>query len=403
MAFGKNSVSISYVPPLTGVDEDGVQPETESAPSRAQSSAFSLHGLIRTTHEWTAIIIAVPLLFIIITGIFLQLRKPVEWIQPAAAKGVARYDPQVVPADVLTAVRAVPEMKVESWDDVLLLDYRPKKGIIKVRNPGHFETQVDAKSGAVLKSRQRWNDIVMYLHDGSTLGLQYWVFLPVGVLALYLLMSGFYLGVRSTRNKVRLQASRRRNRHREQNGRPTPAPKRPFNLGIFCRRYHYWLAILVIVPWFIVICSGIVLQLRDHIPGVLPELEQGSSTIPTLTYDRVLAVAKSVPEMGISDWSDIWRIYTYPGKGVMTVRTKRDLMAQIDASTGELLDVSPRSADFWEDIHQGIFGRHQPYGMKLFGDSKVDLGLTLFLPVHVIALFLWFTGVYLILKKHLGN
>ena len=402
MAFGKSSPAIPCSPPLVGVADDDGHFHREVVRSNTRSTSFSLHGLIRITHEWTAIIVAVPLIFIMVTGIFLQLRKPVEWIQPSAAKGAARFDPQVVPADVLAAVRAVPEMKVESWDDVLLLDYRPKKGIIKARNPGHFETQVDAKTGAVLKKGQRWNDIVMYLHDGSTLGLQYLMFIPVGFMALYLLISGFYLGVRTTRLKMRVRASRR-NRHGSKRGNGQPARKRAFNFSAFCRRYHYWLAIFVVVPWFIVICSGLVLQLRDHVPGVLPEMKQGSSTTPTMTYDRVLEVARTIPEMGISDWSDIWRVYTYPSKGVMTIRTKRDLMAQIDSTTGAVLDVSPRSADFWEDIHQGIFGRHQPYGTKLFGDTKVSLTLTLFLPVHIIALFLWFTGVFIILKKRLGT
>ncbi len=404
MAIGNSSPAILYPPPPARVrDNDGRQ-QREKAPSRSHSRGFSLQALLRITHEWTAIIVAIPLLFIIVTGIFLQLRKPVEWIQPNSEKGVAGYDPQVLPADVLDAVKVVPEMKVASWNDILLLDYRPKKGIIKVRNPGHFETQIDAKTGAVLKSGQRWNDIVMRLHDGSAMGIRYWVFLPVSLLTLYLLISGTYLGVKTTAGKMRLQASRRRSRKfARENGKPVTVRKKPFNLTTFCRRYHYWLAVIVIFPWFIVICSGIVLQLRDQIPGVHPELKQGSSTNPMITYARVLAVSKSIPEMKVRSWSDIWRVYTYPEKGVMTVRTKRDLMAQIDSATGEVLDVSPRSADFWEDVHEGIFGRHQPYSLNLFGGSKVTLALTLFLPIHILAVLLWSTGVFFVLKTRLGT
>ena len=404
MAIGKSSPAISYALVLAPAREIDGRQQRNKAPSQSRSAGLSLQALLRTTHEWTAIIVAIPLLFLIVTGIFLQLRKPVEWIQPAAEEGVARYDPRLPPADVLDAVRAVPEMKVESWDDILLLDYRPKKGIIKVRNPGHFETQIDAKTGAILKSGQRWNDIVMRLHDGSAIGMRYWLFLPVSFLILYLLISGFYLGVKTTARKIRLQASHRRSRKSaRENDKLVTAHKKSFDFATFCRRYHYWLAVLVIFPWFIVICSGIVLQLRDQIPGVLPELKQGSSTNPTISYARVLAVAKLIPEMEIRDWPDIWRVYTYPTMGVMTVRTKRDLMAQIDSATGEVLDVSPRSADFWEDVHEGIFGRHQPYSMNLFGGSKITLALTLFLPVHILSVLLWFTGVYFVLKRRLGT
>jgi hypothetical protein len=114
-----------------------------------------LSNMLRVTHKWIAIAVAGPLILVIGTGIFLQVRKPVEWIQPASARGSATFEPAVSPGQVLDAVRGVPRMQVQTWDDLKVLDYRPRKGIIKVRTPEEFETQVDAKTREVVKCGQR--------------------------------------------------------------------------------------------------------------------------------------------------------------------------------------------------------------------------------------------------------
>ena len=120
--------------------------------------------------------------------------------------------------------------------------------------------------------------------------------------------------------------------------------------------------------------------------------------MPSLSYAEVLDIARTIPELAVDDWSHIWRVYTYPGKGVMTVRTTRGVMAQLDAQNGKILDVSARSEDFWEDVHEGIFGRHRLQGGNPFGGVNINLALFVFLPVNVLATILWFTGVYWFLK-----
>ena len=77
----------------------------------------------------------------------------------------------------------------------------------------------------------------------------------------------------------------------------------------------------------------------------------------------------------------------------MQIRTKLGVSAQIDAATGKILNVGARSADFWEDMHEGIFGRHQLQSGGPFGEKTVHFAFAVFLPVHIIALFLWITGV----------
>ena len=105
---------------------------------------------LRLAHKWAAIAVAAPLLIVIATGIFLQVRKPVEWIQPASERGSATFQPGVSQDRVLQAARSVPRMDVNGWGDLLLTDYRPRKGIIKVRTPGQLEPQIDANTDCAL-------------------------------------------------------------------------------------------------------------------------------------------------------------------------------------------------------------------------------------------------------------
>ena len=348
---------------------------------------------LRRAHKWAAIAVAVPLLVVITTGIFLQVRKPVEWIQPASERGSATFKPQVTQQQVLDAARSVPQMNVRGWDDLLLTDYRPRKGIIKVRTPGHLETQVDAATGAVIKTGQRWNDYVMKIHDGSAFGGRLWLFLPAGIGALFLTISGLYMGFVAGARRWR------RHRHRQRRANRVDAvAARPLNLTQFCFKYHYWAALLVMIPWLIVVSTGLVLQLRHEIPGVTPEFKRGVSNIPRLDYQQVLEVAKTIPQLKVKGWSDIWRVYTHPPQGIIELRTKIGYGAQLDASTGAVLDVYARGGDFWEDLHEGIFGRHRLEGKKVFGDFKANLSMWVFLPVNIIALFLWFSGVVVALR-----
>ena len=356
---------------------------------------MTLSSVLRSTHKWIAIVVVVPLLFLLVSGIFLQVRKPVDWIQPATERGSETFSPGVTPADVLEAVRQVPEMGVAQWSDIAVTDYRPRKGIIKVRTATEMETQVDAFSGLVIKSQQRWNDIVNHLHDGSAFGGRLSIMLPAALLCTYILLSGVYLlgatGLRKFRNRRRANPVRVR------------AVPPPFSFTRLCVKSHYWLGLVVVLPWLVVFASGLVLQVRHEIPGVVPEFEHGESTVPTLSYQDVMERARGVEAMKISGWSDIWRVYTYPERGIMEVRTTHGMSMQLDASSGEVLHVGVRAADFWEDLHQGIIGRHNVNGTTsaLFGTEKIDLSLLLFLPAHVIALLVLTTGVVYFVRKQL--
>ena len=342
--------------------------------------------LIRSLHKWAAIIISVPIIFIIISGIFLQVRKPVEFIQPSLNFGVAKYQPTVNLNTILESVKTVPEMKVRGWRDVKLLDLRAEQGTVKVRNQEEFEVQVDAKIGAVLGTGQRLNDIVTLMHEGTTWGLRLWVFLPVAVITILMPVSGSYLLIQVTRDKLRSRRPRRVAASQTPAGNVTslqPAARRRFNPMEFCRKYHYFMGFIVLVPWLIVVTSGLILQVRYEFPWIMPQLQKGSEGAPTLQFTDALNTAKLIPQIGVSDWNDVWRIYVYPNQGVVSIRTKNRWQIQLDAQTGELLDLAVRRTDLLEDIHEGRW---------------MGANLWLFLPVHVLSVFLWLFGVTLWLE-----
>lgn len=150
----------------------------------------------RKLHRWGAILIALPLVVVICTGLLLQLKKEWHWIQPEEQRGVGG-EPTITFDEVLSALRAVPEAEVESWEDVDRLDVRPGKGMLKVRCNNKWEVQIDTATGEVLQVAYRRSDLIESIHDGSFFHerAKLWVFLPSGVVLLGLWLTGVYLWV----------------------------------------------------------------------------------------------------------------------------------------------------------------------------------------------------------------
>ena len=148
----------------------------------------------RKIHRWGSIVIALPLLLIIVTGVLLQLKKQSSWIQPPTVRG-SSSEPTLTPAEVLVAVRAIPEARVSTWEDIDRLDVRPSKGIVKVRCMNRWEVQLDASTGEVLQSMMRRSDLIESLHDGSWFydSVKLWIFLPVALILGGLWGTGLYL------------------------------------------------------------------------------------------------------------------------------------------------------------------------------------------------------------------
>lgn len=151
----------------------------------------------RKTHYWGALICAVPIIIIIVTGLFLLLKKDIEWIQPSSMKGQTK-SPSISFERVLEIAQAVPELEVKTWKQINRLDVRPSKGIIKVRARNQWELQIDHQTGKILKTAYRRSDFIESLHDGSFFhdSAKLWIFLPSSLILLVLWVTGMYLFIK---------------------------------------------------------------------------------------------------------------------------------------------------------------------------------------------------------------
>jgi len=148
----------------------------------------------RTLHRWGAVLIALPLLVVVGSGILLQLKKESDWIQPPTRKG-SGGSPSIPFERILAAAATVPEADVRTWDDVDRLDVRPSKGVVKVRAKSGWEGQVDATNGEVLQAAVRRSDVIEAIHDGSFFheNVKLWIFLPAALVLAGLWFTGIYL------------------------------------------------------------------------------------------------------------------------------------------------------------------------------------------------------------------
>jgi uncharacterized iron-regulated membrane protein len=152
------------------------------------------HRLTRRTHYWASLLVLITAPIVIVTGVLLQLKKEVAWIQPKSQTGSGTV-PSISFETILKAAAAVPQAGITDWEDIDRLDVRPDKGIVKVRSRNRWEVQVDTSSGRVLQTEFRRSDWIESIHDGSFFHpkAKLWLFLPSGVVLFCLWLSGVYL------------------------------------------------------------------------------------------------------------------------------------------------------------------------------------------------------------------
>ncbi|MGL4551336.1 MAG: PepSY domain-containing protein [Gemmataceae bacterium] len=153
-------------------------------------------------------------------------------------------------------------------------------------------------------------------------------------------------------------------------------------LSVLTRKVHYWAAIVVALPLLVVVVTGLLLQVKKQFTWVQPPERRGTGKEPALALPRVLEVCRGVPEAGVGSWADIDRIDVRPSRGLIKVTTKDNWEVQIDAQTGDVLQVAYRRSDLIEALHDGSWF-HPAVKLWVF----LPAGLTLFL--------LLLTGVYL--------
>lgn len=155
---------------------------------------MKLSRLSRAVHRWGALLIAVPAVVVILTGVILQLKKEVAWVQPPTQRGSSK-EPTLLFDQIITATKAVPEAAVKTWDDIDRLDVRPGKGVVKVRCRNRWEIQLDSTTGDVLQVAYRRSDFIESIHDGSYFHelAKLWVFFPAAIVFAILWITGIYL------------------------------------------------------------------------------------------------------------------------------------------------------------------------------------------------------------------
>lgn len=148
----------------------------------------------RRLHRWGAIAVGLPFALVIASGLLLQVKKQVPWVQPPEQRVDAPV-PQVTFEQVMAAVQAVPEAGVGSWEDIDRVDVRPAKGILKVVTKTRWELQLALDDARVLQSTYRRSDLIEQLHDGSFFGdrAKLLIFLPTGIIVFGLWLTGLYL------------------------------------------------------------------------------------------------------------------------------------------------------------------------------------------------------------------
>lgn len=152
--------------------------------------------LWRQVHYWLSLAIFVPAGIMFVAGIFLMLKKEIEWIQPGTERGVVEAQMPAASFDqMLEAARQHPEAGINQWSDIDRIDLRVDRGIAKLRAKSGWEVQVDTSTGDVLKVAYRRSDLIETIHDGSFISdeVKLYLFLPTGVLLIIMWGTGAYL------------------------------------------------------------------------------------------------------------------------------------------------------------------------------------------------------------------
>lgn len=142
---------------------------------------------IRTYHRWIGLLITLPLLVIVLTGLVLQLRNKFEWIQPTSLSAELSSDGRY-----LTYEDILQRYPVQNVDQIIL---RPGKKNLSLRLKDGQEIQLHPQTGAVLKTAIRRTNFLIDLHQGSFFGAfgQYVLYLLTGLGLLFLILSGLLL------------------------------------------------------------------------------------------------------------------------------------------------------------------------------------------------------------------
>ena len=156
------------------------------------------------------------------------------------------------------------------------------------------------------------------------------------------------------------------------------------NWKIQLRKIHYWSTPIVLLPFFLVLGTGILLLLKKDLEWIQPSSAKTSGLPLQVSFEDVLINLKQVDTLKVQSWKDVSRLDVRPKNSLIKIRLKNQYEVQMDGHTGEILKVSFRRSDVIESLHDGSW---------FFEGAK--LGIVL--PISILLLVLLVTGLVLFL------
>lgn len=149
------------------------------------------------------------------------------------------------------------------------------------------------------------------------------------------------------------------------------------------RSLHLWISLGIFIPVVIVIGSGLLLQVKKEVDWIQPPTQKMAEGAPTLSFAEIIDAVAQVPQAELTSWDAIDRLDVRPSKGIIKVRGNNHWEVQLDAKSGDVLQVAYRRADTIEAIHDGSW---------FFEGAK----LYVFLPAAILLFVLWITGLVML-------
>ncbi|UNY97622.1 PepSY domain-containing protein [Zhouia spongiae] len=163
----------------------------------AQRSRF-----YRKIHKWIAVPLMLFMFVMGVTGLLLAWKEPLNF-KPASAKVEKSATSYRSLGEIEAIAKNFIKDSLHLSSTLNRIDFRPTKGIAKIRFEDHFtELQIDCYTGKVISVEQRTADIIEMIHDGSIVDffvgtnndeskLIYSTLTSIGLIILS--VSGFYL------------------------------------------------------------------------------------------------------------------------------------------------------------------------------------------------------------------
>jgi uncharacterized iron-regulated membrane protein len=135
-------------------------------------------------HRIVALMITIPLILIVASGLILQLRNQFESIQPKALSSTLEPNFPLLSLD-----QVIGSLGGKNIDQII---YRPSKGNLSIRMKDGMDIQIHPQTGEILKRAPRRTNFLIDLHQGTWIGSfgQYFIYLPASVGLAFLIVSG---------------------------------------------------------------------------------------------------------------------------------------------------------------------------------------------------------------------